>query len=138
MTLSPQVSSLSAVALISRSDATSSTEAATAEKNLAGALRVVAMVAKFCPTILSPSKLNTVLSVLLSPVVKQKMLFPIVLAGAQCIQSLSADLSPTSLAASPDQDGTIAATRALLLDSTEGICSLLVGDFVLEDSEYSK
>ena len=115
-----------------------SSEAALAERDLAGALRVVAMAAQFSKAILSPSRLNTVLNILLHPAVKHNMLFPVVLAAAQCLQSVSDDLSPASPTPAADRDGSAAATRALLLDATEGICTLLVGDFVQEESEFSK
>jgi hypothetical protein len=104
------------------------------------------MAAKFCPSVLSASRLNTVLTILLHPAVKRDMLFPVVLAAAQCLQSLPAESSPTSsnittTASSRSEgnnDGSVSAIRALLLDATEGICTVLVGDFVREDSEYSK
>jgi hypothetical protein len=132
-----QVSALSSKAL-SVSPDSEVADVSVAVRDLAGALRVVAMAAKFCPSMLSPSRLNTVLKILLHPAVKQNMMFPVVMASAQCLQSLPSDFSPTSLSAGSDTDGSIAATRALLLDATEGICLLLVGDFIREDSEFSK
>ena len=135
-----QTNALSSKALISREGAEESAllDARNAERDLAGALRVIAMAAKFCPAILSPSRLNTVLSILLHSYVRANMMFPVVSASAQCLQNLGPEFTPTAGSAPTDDDGSVAATRALLTDATEGICTLLVGDFIKEDSKCSQ
>jgi hypothetical protein len=111
---------------------------AAAEADLAGALRVVAMAATSCPAVLPADKLGTVLTVLLHPAVRRRMLFPVALGCAQCLQSLPAGLCPASAAAGADADGSVAAVRSLVLGASEGLCLLLVGDYVQEDSPLSR
>jgi hypothetical protein len=100
---------------------------------LAGSLRVVSMAAKFCPGILTPSRLTLLLKILLHPEIKRKKLFVVLKNAAMCLQTVPGVLNSINKKTN-DFDGSEAATKALLLSASDGLCQIILGDFLSEDS----
>ena len=102
-------------------------------KFLAGSLRVISMAAKFCPNILTPSRLTLLLKILQHPEIKRKKLFLVLKNTALCLQTVPSVLNSINKKTN-DFDGSEAATKTLLSSASDGLCQIILGDFMSESS----
>ena len=99
------------------------------------------MAARFsCSEVMAPHRLNTVVRILHCEVMRQRKLFAVLRAAAVCLQTIPGALVMANCpaAALSDADGSLAATRSLLLSASEALCAVILGDFVGDDSAATR